>query len=200
MLTAQCPGQRRKQKLALLKQLLVERDNQAQESTSAEQVASPRRDDTHTVPGSSSSAGISGLLAESIAPPGPSTYGDVSSDSPWLVSSTNDSAWSPAIGQGAAASIAAVSNLAPHSLTLSPSFLFGHTAGDLMDSGNRAGGGPSQPQDPSSPGLLSQLSPFFSPQGAQPLSASQYTSRKAKEVATRDSSQRQRDESLDFSS
>lgn len=197
-LTAQCLGDRRKQKLALLEQLLAKGDNQAPESTSAGQAASPRREDTQTVPGASSSAGFNGLLAELSASPGPSTYSDVSFDSPWLVSSTNGPVWSLATGQGVAASSAAVSNLAPHSSTLNPSFLFGHTAGKLVDSGNRAGGGPSQPQDPSSPGSLSQLSPYFSPQGAQPPSASQYTSRKAKEVATRDSSQRQRDESLDF--
>ncbi|ROV99965.1 hypothetical protein VMCG_06239 [Cytospora schulzeri] len=178
--------ERRKQKLALLEQLLVKENNQAQR----------QEEEESTTPTTGKTAPAEQGVAQTIpslssASPAPSTYADLSFNSPWPVS-TNDAVWglSPA----------------PHILDSSPLFLFGHhEAGDLGDSGNRAGGWPSpQPRDPSSAMTPSSLlSPLFSgPQeDAQPPStSSQYRSSEAKEIATTTdddaSQQRQQDESL----
>ncbi|KUI54064.1 hypothetical protein VP1G_01481 [Cytospora mali] len=195
--------ERRKQKLALLDQLLVnETTNHTGTASTANQIPAPQQETIQTGPNLSSSAGRpGGVTLESTASPGtvirstgeqsaPSTFGDLSFDSPWPVP-FNGVTWGFGIVRGAAAPSTMVSDLSPPRLASSPSFMFGHEA---INPGSRAGGGSSQPWDPSTAMTLGQLSPFFSPQGQSPP-ASQDRS-KARGITATDASKRQQEESL----
>ncbi|ROW16096.1 hypothetical protein VPNG_01946 [Cytospora leucostoma] len=210
--------ERRKQKLALLEQLLEGGDSQALPGKSSQEESDPiapsvsHRQESNSQaisdPGDSTVPG--GVSAESTASPGllnrsigtaevaPSALGDFSFDSPWPVPfGFNDPVWHLAMMRQATSSSAAPSISEPLGLASGLSSVFGHGTGILGSDGSS--GGP-RPRAATSATTLGQTRPLLESQGQSSAHLLQSPStpqdrNKAKELAEA-LSQRQQGEGL----